>query len=1170
MRRDKAEAETGEPADHARARTADPAGPVTAPGSDRSGRPRVLTSSPRAILALQSAAGQSAVARLLQPASGETVSVQRQEETAPAPGQAAVATPAPAAPAAPAAPPPAPADPPAPQTATATAEAPVPAPEAGAPPQPATESGSGELDGRVAARRGAVGDAAAARLAQVRAAAAASGQVIRAAARTEQESVLGTLDSALERVGAGFASARDGINAQRRTKLAEVGDAAREKNIALDTAVDGHKAALLKAAGTRAQAARKFGEDEAARAVRECGTRAGRARAVGEQKAQQYQAGERGPRIAAEARELAGDAAGKIEAAGREVAAAVRKDGTDLAEKFLREGRDNAEKFEEARRAGHKKIEAERRTAADGIGKSADDAIDGLRRSADRLTETLTRQRAELGPALRQLGEAGAAGMRTQGENAAGQIGAQTAEANATIDTFSTQVAGALRGAPASAAAQVVAEADTQLASGLGEFDSAQEAQVSQAGQAFDTGAADTTSRISAGTAQVAQPVEQAAADFETRAADTMSQTNDTIAKAAKDATDGIAAAVTDTDRELSKAVTDADAGWGRQLDEGRAQAAKKVDDTLAAQEKVVTGLGAQIDKRAHEIQEESWLSRAARFLGGVLVGFLQELWDFVKVLAWIALIVVAVIVVAALIILAIGGIALLLEAIAAVAAFLAAAAGVIKVILIVLAVVGVIVLVAMAAWRIYQAWVRDDLSDYERGKLVGRSVFDILSILIPGRVLKFLGEARWLRALVESAGGGTRFVMLLIWARGDLVAVRAIVAEIRTIEEIMLVVRRTANITEFLELRTLVGETPRLIRLLRQAPNVAELRAVVVALGRDSALLDDLLGTASWTEVAQLVRNVTAAGGDAALIRTMVGKAGSVAEVNRLLGIVTAAGGDAPMLGRLLAGTANPAELTGLLTRLRNDAPLLDELIKATDDIAQLDKMLTALANDGGLLRTLLTNAGGKPGAAMLAELMDLAVTRGKAASEVADLAGQAAGNATEFQRLGNLTKLFHARTPAPTTPGPAMGPYSGSNMTHFLDEHTIAHYDFTKTGANGQSFWPAGHTAADVQAELQSAVNLLDNPGGVIDSISQGPTGVGRATPLRVLNGAQPNSAITAGTIKGPVRFTLPSGIRVQFGTQLPNTNPGIGQFFPLPGSPGVEHLSKTLLDAIAKIVG
>jgi hypothetical protein len=275
-------------------------------------------------------------------------------------------------------------------------------------------------------------------------------------------------------------------------------------------------------------------------------------------------------------------------------------------------------------------------------------------------------------------------------------------------------------------------------------------------------------------------------------------------------------------------------------------------------------------------------------------------------------------------------------------------------------------------------------------------------------------------------------------------------------------------------------------------------------------------------------------------------------------------------MLGRLLNATTSPAELTGLLTRLRNNAPMLDELIKTTDTIPQLSQMLTALGDDGALLRTLLADAGGKPSASMLAELLELAKVKGKPPADVADLIAQAGGNTTEFRRLGDLTKLFGARTPAPTTPGPAMGRYPGSNMLHFLDEHTIAHYDFAKTGAGGQSFWPAGHTAADVQAELQSAVNILENPGAVIDSTTMGPSGLGQATPRLVLNGSQPNSAVTVGTIKGPVRLGLPSGIRVQFGTQLPNTSPGIGQFFPLPGSPGVEHLSKLILDAIAKIVG
>jgi hypothetical protein len=62
-------------------------------------------------------------------------------------------------------------------------------------------------------------------------------------------------------------------------------------------------------------------------------------------------------------------------------------------------------------------------------------------------------------------------------------------------------------------------------------------------------------------------------------------------------------------------------------------------------------------------------------------------------------------------------------------------------------------------------------------------------------------------------------------------------------------------------------------------------------------------------------------------------------------------------------------------------------------------------------------------------------------------------------------------------------------------------------------------------------------------------------------------PNSAVTPGTIKGPVRFQLPSGVDIQFGT-TPAGNV-IGQFFPRAGT-GVELLSKVLLDAIGKIMG
>jgi uncharacterized membrane protein len=675
---------------------------------------------------------------------------------------------------------------------------------------------------------------------------------------------------------------------------------------------------------------------------------------------------------------------------------------------------------------------------------------------------------------------------------------------------------------------------------------------------------------IAAATGQATQPLTTAAASFEASAADTMSKTNHTIDDLAAKALEGMRAAVSDVDREAGRAVREADAAWGRQVADGRAQAARKVDDMLTVQDRVVNELGGKIDSRAREIQEESSLSRVGKFLAGVLVGFLEELWDFVKVLLWIVLFVIAVVVVIALVILFFFGIDALIAAILAVAAAIAAASEIIGIILTVLAVIGVIVLVVIAGWRLYQAWVRDDLSDYERGKLVGRSVFDILSILIPGRFLKFLKEWSALRRLLAAVGGEARFAMLLLWARGDVVAVRAIIADIRTFEELELVIRKTASITEFIELRALVGnDVPRLLGFLRKAPSVAELRGVITALGGDAALLADLLKVGDWVEVAAMARAVSAAGGDAALIRTMLTKAATPAEITRLLAIVTSHGGDAPMLRRLLAGTANSTELTGLLTRLGNDAPLLDRLIALTDDIPQLDHMLAALGNDGVKLRDFLGLAGGKPNARLLRELLDIAVARGKPAGDVDVLLGQANANAAEFQRLGDLTKLFHARSPAPSAPGPAMGSYPSSNMLHFLDEHTIAHYDFAKTGLNGQSFWPSHFRVAEVEAELQSAVTFLDTPGNVVSSTTMGPTGLGRPTPVRVLFGGQPNAAVTPGTIKGPVRVPTAGGFTAQFGTGFPNASPPIGQFFPVSG-PGVEHYTKAILDAIARICG
>jgi hypothetical protein len=385
------------------------------------------------------------------------------------------------------------------------------------------------------------------------------------------------------------------------------------------------------------------------------------------------------------------------------------------------------------------------------------------------------------------------------------------------------------------------------------------------------------------------------------------------------------------------------------------------------------------------------------------------------------------------------------------------------------------------------------------------------------------------------------------------------------------------------------IASAEELLRLLGN-PKITDAAVLERLLGNakigDAATLERLLGNAKISDAATLERLLSNPKiVDAAMLEALLGNAKitDIAVLERLLGnakitdaadLVALLGNakiaDVAVMERLLAN----AKITdaALLRRLMGNAKVsdvaqLEDLLNLVDDGARLERLLDH-ADDGAQLARFLRNAGDPANSALLLELMEIAVNEGRAGNAVEDLAALVAGNAAEFRRIGEIAKRFRGRTPVSGPAGPAMPPYPSSNMQHICDEHTYAHYDFTKTGPNGQSFWPVGFDEGRVAAELQAAVDHLNVAGNTVDSISMGPTGLGRPTPLTVLNGAQPNSVVGAGQIKGPVRFTLPSGVTIQLGTQLPNTAPSIGQFFPRAGA-GVEHLAKDLLDAIGKIM-
>jgi hypothetical protein len=1025
----------------------------------------------------------------------------------------------------------------------------------------AVGGGLGELDQRVAVRRQAVQEAVSLRKAEVRQAAATAAQSAQDGAVEQEQRGQQAVSQTLARIEHGLRSAEDGIEAQRRSKVALVQEQARSRRTELDGVIDAQKSSLIRLAEQKATSAISSGKSEADRVIRECATRAGRARAVGEQKVGQYRGYSRANRIANVAREMAGELATRIEGAGQEAAEAVRSDAGQLADKFRSEGKEGADRFEEVRQAARGKIDKEERAAVDGIHKAADDTLSSVRDAAHRLRDQLQSQHEGANGQLRQLGEAAGRGMGRQASAGESALDAQAQEVALGITVFRDAIGRSLPGIAPEATGQVTEEADAFLAEVVGEFHVQQASEVSEMCLAFDQGAEEGRSQFAAAVGQLTQPLEKAASEFETSAADSMSRTNATIAELADAALNGMRNAITDAGSHLSKAVRDSEEKWNGQLADARTQMAGKVNDTIAAQDKAVGGLGSQIDEQAEEVEDEAWWERALNFLGGLIVGFFEELWEFVKGALLVLLVVLAIVLVIAaialIIALAIGGLAGLVAA----AVFIGAVLKVAAVVLAVLVVVGIVVTVVLVGYRVYQAWIHDELSDYERGKLVGKGVFDAASLIVPGKILVRLRGWMRLQRLVKLVAGEAQLARLLNWAGGDLAAIERLAGEVRAVEELELLLTKTASIEEFARLRGLTaGDLPLLTRLLRRTANGAELQAILGQVGGDAVLLDRLLGRVA--DAAEVRRLLGLVGGDAVLLDRLLGRTSSVAEMEALLG---RAGADAALLDELLARTGDSAELIRLLRQLGDNAPLLRDLLNLTDDVPQLDRMLTMLSNDGVELRRLLGLAGGRPSATTLEELIALARSEGKAATDVEGLLNLASGNVAELQRLLGVARRFRARTSVGGGLTGPMPPYNGgADLPHFLDGHTYNLYDFART-TDPKSFWPVGTDVAGVQAELQSAMKFLNTPGGTVTNAQ----GVTLATPVRVLPPNVPAPAIVAGTIRGPVRFTLPSGVEVQFGTRGPAAGPHvIGQFFPRSG-PGVETFRANLMNAIQRIV-
>jgi len=711
----------------------------------------------------------------------------------------------------------------------------------------------------------------------------------------------------ISQVKAATQNGRALVEGQKQAKTRETTAAADEQLAALQRAIVERQTQMRQAGEVKAQSAEQLGEMHADRALSGTRERATRALMLGNLKAARYHSYNRAPDIAEAVRKMASEAAPGITQSGNELAATARKDTADLAGKFRREAADAAATFKDNAPAARQKIEQERDQTNAGISRIADDSLAQLESSGTQLIAQHQQTQQGSNSQLRALAAAARSAIGQSTTTALATINQEVASTNAELDRFEGEVtAGMSRAWPwiarqhlEAARAQAKTVGDGFVA-GLDRVTGELQNGIRQAG----THAA---SHLRGHVDQIAVPVRQAGGGFEAQSAQGAGQVGKKIDETTSQSIQKMRGTVTEVDTRMQAAIAQSDQKWQGQLEEGVAAIATKVDTGLAQQDVALTQLGEKIDQKAEEIEHQSLLDRALGFVGGFFSGFFKELWGLVKGLLIIVLVVVAVVLVAALLIVIFGGLGALLGVILAVAAFAVAYAAIIGTIVAIIGAIALVVVLALAAYHAYQALTRNDLTDWQRGELMGGAALDVASVVVPEALLGRLGEGAKAAQALEGA-----------------------------------------------------EDAAQLARLRGLVPDEAELERLVQMSGGDGSRVERLLAE-TGKDPARLERLLRATRGDEATLERLLGEVDGNAA--RLDDVIAAEGGDIARAEAFLAKT--PAQLLEEIMgpgKFREYSETIDALKAEHPEIAGIpDEQLIAIrgytAEDYRILNQALRN---------------------------------------------------------------------------------------------------------------------------------------------------------------------------------------------------------------------
>lgn len=720
-------------------------------------------------------------------------------------------------------------------------------------------------------------------------------QKMKDAIKTAQDHIRTTTDNA-----------KTTITTHREAKVTEVNTTADTEITAIEEMVEAKKKHLTDKGETHATGILSHAETEANRAVNESTSNSTQVSSVITSTASNYQDRDGIDQAVTEAQKGATDLKTKFTEMGDTMACEVREDATGMATDIRQEALDASSQFDQPL--------ADART---NINKKRDETVTALQGSGDNLLTTLETETTESITALDQQIPTQEASLRAYADGTTetidkavrdvhGVIDTQMQNAASDIDDFVKQLEEIGWHSAEIEAAKTDLEA--ALTGHREDIDAKKKEMTTQLDQhktEVQTGSDELTSAIDTTLSQVST-------DFDNEVNPKVEEIKGEMDTMTTEACDEIKTVKPAMEPELEDAVCETEEKWDENIESARSDISTKVDTGLESQRDTLSDFSSRINDEFSSLPskdrgfwESLWegIKDIGAFIGGVFVGIFQGLWEMLKGI-WEIIITPAKWLLAAVVIIA------AVIVIALVAFFAGISFGLAALI------VGAIVGIGFMLYYFYQAATAEGLSPYERGKLVGRGIFEGLMAFAGTGVLARLGS----------------------W--------------VGRISKIGQIVSKVGGLGQFLKMAVWVDDVERLINIINKTDDI----------GRLAAFFGKLDNAKDAAKLLDLIDNV----GDVGKIATLLGEGKNISKV---LGFIDDVGrfsavldkvGDVSALAKLIetGKLKSLTQLDGLLTKL-DDVSRVEALMSKVDDAAQLERLLGSVGDDAAKLESLLTKTG-------------------------------------------------------------------------------------------------------------------------------------------------------------------------------------------------------------------